>query len=179
MFIQVLVKIVSETVAVWINSKCKLKPHTCYTDAWIPIPLLYGDLFYAGRGNAARLVPELMDRGQKTARHSGWEGASRRYWEKIFIALHSTSLPLHWRNERSNKSLKLLKKLDAFTTDSLIYYAYLLSTISMSVKYKWLPLEDDRFKLLKVHSCHAPKKPTNPPPQKNQRKDKTVLAIKK
>lgn len=71
-----------------------------------------------------------MDRGQKTARHSSWEEASRRYWEKIFIALHSTSLPLHWRTERSNRSLKLLMKLDPFTTDSLIYYAYLLSTIS-------------------------------------------------
>lgn len=30
-----------------------------------PIPFLYGDLFYAGGGNAARLVPKLMDRGQK------------------------------------------------------------------------------------------------------------------
>lgn len=32
----------------------------------------------------------------------------------------------------------------------------------MSVKYRWniglIPLEDDRFKLLKDHSCHAPKK---------------------
>lgn len=48
----------------------------------------------------------------------------------------------------------------------------------MSVKYKWLPLEDDRFKLLKVHSCHAPKKPTNPPPQKNQRKRQNRTSYK-
>lgn len=28
-------------------------------------------------------VPELLDRGQKTARHSSWEEAGRRNWEKI------------------------------------------------------------------------------------------------
>lgn len=42
--------------------------------------------------------------------------------------LHSASLLLHWRTERSNQSLKLLKKLEPFTTNSLIYCAYLLST---------------------------------------------------
>lgn len=34
----------------------------------------------------------------------------------------------------------------------------------MSVKYRWLiPLEDDRFKLLEDHYCHAPKIPWQNP----------------
>lgn len=119
----------------------------------------------AGGENAARLV-HWSDQpgGQKTARHDSWEEEGRRSQEET-ACLHSTSLPSCWRTARSKQTLKLLNKLEPLTTASLIYYAYLLNTLFVSitgVKYRWpIPLEDDRLKFPKETFLPY----TTPPPQ--------------
>lgn len=118
---------------VWISYKCKLQTRMLHTHESISLFHLYNVTCSSRGENAARSV-HWTDQpgGQKIARHNGWEGEGRRNWEET-VCLHSTSLPLHWRNARSKQSLKLLNKLEPLTTASLIYYAYLLSTLFVSI----------------------------------------------